>query len=91
MPQQLQGKMPTPALVVATPTPNPAPSRALGGDPVAAFVAAGGVIVMQEQRDDGTPGVEIHVPPDEWDDRWLAWFRRFVEKKQGTRRIRLVP
>lgn len=80
---------PTPA---AAPTSSSAdaPQRTLPGDDcIAVFIAAGGVVVLQEIRPDGRPGVELHVPPDEYTDDMPAAFARKIARKQA-RRLALV-
>ena len=66
------------------------PSRQVGSDCVSVFVAAGGVIVLQERRPDGTPGVEWHIPPDEFTDDMVDKFVRGVQRKQARGRISIV-
>jgi hypothetical protein len=66
------------------------PQRITGGDPVSFHVGPGGVVVLQELREDGTVGIAIQVPPDEWNESYVEWFRRIVSRKQGRRRLRLM-
>ncbi len=70
--------------------PPAAASRLIAPELVSAYVTTGGVVVLQEARVDGTPGVAVHIPPDEWDEKWMEWFTRIIARKQRRAHMRLV-
>lgn len=77
------------ALFPSPPEEHP-PQRVAGGEHMSIHVGPGGYVAMQELREDGTPGIALQVPPDEWNKGWADWFSRIVVRKQRRRRLRLL-
>lgn len=81
------GDHPSPA---AEATSEASTQRVTGGDPVRAILLAGGVVKLQEERLDGSPGLSLDVPPDEDWEAWQQWFTRIIIKRQKRKRLRLI-